>query len=64
MKKKVINVNYNINGVLKIVPTILFYEEDKRDDELFSKVYFKFTYDKQNITSKTCSDMEYAIIYL
>lgn len=62
MNKVFLNVNFMVDGILTLIPTIMFYEQS--DDEKIQSIHFELNTADCNIKSKVCIDFEYAVKYL
>lgn len=62
MNKVFLNVNFLVDGILRLLPTVMFYEQS--DDEEIQDIYFELNTGEYFIKSKVCADFEYAIKYL
>ncbi|MFJ5714280.1 hypothetical protein [Neobacillus sp. NPDC093127] len=62
MKVDTLNVNYIIDGTLKVKPTKMFYEQ--LDEDKMQNIHFKIQLNNQHIYSNSSNSTEYAIKYL
>lgn len=62
MKVDTLNVNYIIDGKIKVIPTKMFYEQFEEDE--FQNILFEVKVNNEHIQSTLTNSVEYAVKHL